>query len=131
MYIRETQPLTTYETKQMQIANAALSVFIADTAEKRTQGLMNITSLSEDIGMLFVFSDAAPRTFWNKNTYIDLDIIWIHEDRVVGISHLPAIPKSGTIGTVSSPGNARFVLEVNAGWAERQGIGVGSKVQVD
>lgn len=128
-YMRDAQLLNGYETKTIRIGNAELKVFVADTTEKRTQGLMNVSELTEDTGMLFVFPDAAPQTFWNKNTLIPLDLIWIADGRVVGISKLPSISESKDIVTVSSPGIAREVIEVSAGWAETHGTEIGDEVQ--
>ena len=129
MYIRETRPLTVYETREIHAGSQLLTVLVADTAEKRTRGLMNVTTLADDSGMFFMFPDLMLRTFWNKNTYIDLDVIWVRDGRVAGVSRLPAITKSGTVMTVSSPEPANTVIEVNAGWAERNGIGVGSEIR--
>jgi len=128
-YIRETQPLTTYDTKHIQVGVTPLEVLIADTAEKRTQGLMGVTNLAKDAGMLFEFPDKAVRSFWNKNTYIDLDLLWIADGRVVGTSSLPAITKSGSIVTVSSEQAVDWVIEVNAGWAGKNRIRVGDGVE--
>ncbi len=127
-YIRETQPLSTYETKHIRVGTASLEALVADTAEKRTQGLMGVTNLAEGAGMLFEFPDKSVRSFWNKNTYIDLDLLWIADGRVIGTSSLPAITKSGSIVTVSSAEPVDMVIEVNAGWVEHKGIRVGEKI---
>lgn len=129
LYVRETRPLATYEIQQRSIGSASLHVFVADTETKRTQGLMNITSLAQDTGMLFIFPDASPRKFWNKNTLLDLDLIWIADGRVVGISKLPAITQSGSIITVFSPGAISEVVEIPVGWVDAHGIKVGDKVE--
>lgn len=50
---------------------------LADTALKRAQGLMFREHIADDRGMLFIFGDAQPWTFWMKNTKIPLDIIWM------------------------------------------------------
>ena len=90
-----------------------------------TRGLMYREGLAEDHGMLFVFPDSRVRAFWNRNTYLSLDIIWIRSGQVIGVSELPSIRDSGVI-SVYSPGPAEFVLEVNRGWAERHGVRMGT-----
>jgi len=91
---------------------------------------MGVTELVADVGMLFVFPDASPRTFWNKNTLIPLDLIWIASGRVVGVSSLPSITQSGNqIISLPSPNAVDWVLEVNAGWASARGIEAGKKVE--
>ena len=128
IYIRETRPFTAYETWQLRVEDASLTVLVADTVEKRTRGLMNVNAMEEDSGMVFIFSDLAPRTFWNKNTFIDLDVLWIRGERIAGISRLPAITKSGSVVTVSSQESVDRVIEVNAGWVERNEVDVNAFV---
>ena len=56
---------------------------LADTALKRAQGLMFREHLADDRGMLFIFGDAQPWTFWMKNTKIPLDIIWMDGKKTI------------------------------------------------
>lgn len=56
---------------------------LADTALKRAQGLMFREHLADDRGMLFIFGDAQPWTFWMKNTKIPLDIIWMDAKKTI------------------------------------------------
>jgi len=131
MYVRETDPLSTYETKTIQMGNANLEVLIADSEEKRTNGLMGVTKLSTDTGMLFIFPDSSPRTFWNKNTLIPLDLIWISSGRVIGVSSLSSITQSGNhIISLPSPDAVDWVVEVNAGWVRARGVEIGTEVHI-
>ncbi|MEK7630404.1 MAG: DUF192 domain-containing protein [Patescibacteria group bacterium] len=108
------------------IEGHVLSVEFARTPQAQQRGLMYRAELAEDSGMLFLFTRAGQQTFWNKNTLIPLDIIWIHDDIVIGISQLPAISEGLT--TVSSPTDANRVLEVNRGWAEQHHIQIGARI---
>lgn len=63
-------------------------------------------------GMIFIFPDKEFRTFWNKNTYLDLDVYWIDGDRVVGKSYLPKIKKDEEVSTVGSPEKVDKVIEL-------------------
>lgn len=87
-------------------------VYVADTKEKREEGLMNIKKLKNADGMIFLFPDTQYRTFWNKNTYLDLDIFWINGNIITGTSFLSSIKKSKDIVTVSSPKQVNKVLEI-------------------
>ncbi|TSC78573.1 MAG: hypothetical protein G01um101429_749 [Parcubacteria group bacterium Gr01-1014_29] len=130
MYVRETNPLSMYQSKTLRIRETKLEVLIADTEEKRTKGLMNVTELADDTGMLFIFPNASQRTFWNKNTLIALDLIWITSGRVAGVSALPSITESGgQIVFVASPEAIDQIVEVPAGWVEAHGIKVGDRVE--
>ncbi len=93
---------------------------LADTALKRAQGLMFREHLADDRGMLFIFGDAQPWTFWMKNTKIPLDIIWMDAKKI--IVH---IERNTPICTRQDDGcpqyhsqeGALYVLELGAGRA--------------
>ncbi|OGK16701.1 hypothetical protein A2774_00170 [Candidatus Roizmanbacteria bacterium RIFCSPHIGHO2_01_FULL_39_12c] len=89
-----------------------LRLLVADTPEKWQKGLMYFRTLEGVDGMIFIFPDSEIRTFWNKNTYMDLDIYWINGDKVVGKNYLPSIEQSKRIVTVSSPEPADKVIEI-------------------
>lgn len=102
---------------------ASFRVEVADTARKRGWGLMYRNELGTDEGMLFVFPDEGDQSFWMKNTPLSLDIIFMDtRGRVVGIVHdtVPFSTRSVSVGVPS-----RYVLEVRAGLARRNGIAVG------
>ena len=89
-----------------------LRVMRADTEEKHQRGLMYYKTLPKDIdGMLFIFEDRVVRSFWNKNTLMDLKLSWIDGEKVIGTSILPAILDGQEPTTVSSSGSATAVLE--------------------
>ncbi|HWP67156.1 MAG TPA: DUF192 domain-containing protein [Candidatus Limnocylindria bacterium] len=101
---------------------------VARTEAARTKGLMYRRSLADGDGMLFVFDEARDHSFWMKNTFIPLDMIFIGEDlRVVGV-HARAEPQSTQSISVGAP--SRYVLEVPGGWAERHGVGRGTRVEL-
>lgn len=101
-----------YEKRSITVQGKSYTVWIADTPEKQQQGLMYVTKLRPDQGMLFVFPDRAVRTFWNMNTLIPLDLFWMNDDVVVGVSSMPAI-EGDAVTRVSSPEPVNKVLEVS------------------
>jgi len=93
----------------------------------RAQGLMYRTELAPDRGMLFMFNDSAPRSFWMRNTYIPLDIIFIRYDgRILNIVR-QARPRTDT--PRQSIGSAIAVLEIAGGRAAELGIRPGDTVR--
>lgn len=103
---------------------ATFSVEIADTPEERELGLMLRPYLPIEHGMLFIWPEAAPRSFWMKNTYISLDIIFIDENgRICDFSEFTT-PLSETM--ITSQCGAKAVLEINAGLISRLGIKTGN-----
>lgn len=104
------------------------AVELADSPEERKQGLMFRESLPEKQGMLFVFDDIAVRGFWMKNTIIPLDMIFIDQNWIVVEvkSNIQPCNEEPCPSYHSVP--AKYVLEINAGLAEKYGIGVNSTV---
>ena len=79
--------------------------------------------------MLFVFRDSDYRSFWMKNTLIELDIIYIDSGkRIVDIHR--KVPPCQADPCPSYPSNspARYVLELDGGEAERLGMKAGDQV---
>jgi uncharacterized membrane protein (UPF0127 family) len=102
------------------------SVEVMRTGPQRERGLMFRRFLPTDRGMLFDFKSEQPIMMWMKNTYIPLDMIFIsHSGKVVRIAR-NAEPLSERI--VASGVPAYAVLEVNAGTAEKIGLGVGDAI---
>lgn len=112
------------------INSAVFVVEIANTPEEKTKGLGYRNSLPHDQSMVFIFDNPGHYSFWMHGMRFPLDIIFILNDKVVGVyENLPPAPD-----TDPSPptwgGNllADRVLEVNAGLARKYNIKVGDKV---
>lgn len=84
---------------------------VADTSEKWVKGLMDVRKLDNLDGMIFIFPTSEPHSFWNENTYVDLDIYWINKGSVVGTSFLPSIEKSRDHVVITSPQAVDTVIE--------------------
>ena len=105
-----------------------LDAEIASDPETRSRGLMFRRSLPEMSGMIFVFAEEAPLTFWMKNTLIPLDMLFADSSgRVVGIVE-NAVPLTLTPRAVD--GASKFVLEVNGGWCARHGVARGDSLDL-
>jgi uncharacterized membrane protein (UPF0127 family) len=106
-------------------------VEIADDREKQALGLMFRNSMPADQGMLFIFGNEAPRSFWMKNTRIPLDIMYFSSElelvsvanaKPCRVERCPAYPSAGP---------AMYVLELNAGKAEELGLAGGDVLTLD
>ena len=99
----------------------------ADTPALRSKGLMYRKKLDKRGGMIFIEDEDKIQKFWMQNTYIPLDMIFVNrEKRVVGI--LDSVPILNTDPRfVDVP--SRYVIELPAGSANRDGIVVGSQVE--
>ena len=105
---------------------AELDIEIARTRQQIERGLMWRRSMEENQGMLFEMDSLEQQSFWMLNTYIPLDIIYIDADRrIVSIAE-NTTPKS--TDPIPSGAPALYVLEVNAGFAERHELEQGDRL---
>ncbi len=104
--------LNKQETTNYKIKDKSYKLLVADSPKEWERGLMDIRKLNNADGMIFLFPDIKPRVFWNKNTYVDLDIYWIFNYKVVGRDFLPSINKSNGVVYVSSPVPVNKVVEI-------------------
>ena len=102
------------------------AVELALTPEQQAQGLMYRKELPEGQGMLFDFKREQEATFWMKNTYVPLDMIFIRADGRIHRIATNTVPLSEAL--VSSGGPVRAVLEVVAGTTKKLGIAAGDRV---
>ena len=111
-----------------------LRLAVAATEPKREHGLMNVASVRSGEGMLFAFSDGdQTRYFWMKNTIAPLDMIFV--DAAGTVTSVAANVPATTPGTPDSKvatrqGAGRFVIELGAGDAKRQGIVRGTHLAI-
>lgn len=113
----------THHANQICFSNKCFNVEVVSSGIERERGLQFRTSLAHDAGMLFVFPDEEKYAFWMKDTLIPLDMIWMdYSHKVVYIaSHVPPC-KSDPCPVYTPTQKALYVLEINAGFAEKFGI---------
>ncbi len=105
---------------------------LADTPQKRAEGLMYREQLGANRGMLFTFSQAQPWVFWMKNTKIPLDLIWMNEKKQIihMEQNVPVCTKTDDSCPQYRPNDeALYVLELAGGRAESLKLQRGSKLQ--
>ena len=103
------------------IAGITLNVEVASTPEAQAQGLSGRTGLAENKGMLFVFAEPGQYAFWMKDMNFPIDMIWINENFKVIYIQKNAEPASYP-ETFGPAVNAKYVLEVVAGFADKNNL---------
>ena len=105
----------------VEVGGERFKVEIADDDAERARGLMFRDELATGTGMLFIHEDEQPQAYWMKNTRIPLDILYFDNDRKLVTQQRNVPPCSGgnRCPSYSSDQPARYVLELNAGEAER------------
>ncbi len=121
-------------TKTLKIISSnSTSIFfnidVADTPQKRAQGLSGKTSLDAQSGLLFILNAPEYAGIWMKDMLFPIDIIWIGENmKIVGIEK-NATPES--FPKIFTPTEkSLYVLEINAGSAQKNNIKVDDTVVI-
>lgn len=115
------------------ISGSNIYVEIADTPEKRRLGLSGLSQLKDGEGLIFIFdSEDVHPTFWMKDMLIPIDIIWINDGKIVQINEKVPPPEKNTTDShlvrYQTMLPIDYVLEVNAGFCEKNNIKVGETV---
>ena len=92
-------------------------IYLALDDPHRARGLMFVRDLPATTGMLFVYRRDDILTFWMKNTYIPLDMVFARRDGTVSSVVHDAEPLS--LRTIAAAEPVAMVLELNAGTAAR------------
>ncbi len=99
---------------------------IADTDFDRQLGLMYRKSMEMDQGMLFIFPVQEMQSFWMRNTFIPLDMIFVNSDKKIVTIHKNTQILSDQSYASTEP--AQYVVEVVAGFTDKFSIKVGDKI---
>ena len=131
-----TEPVTFKKEGELRVVDAetdstliSLDIEIASTDYEVQTGLMYRKDMADRQGMLFVFEDEAPHSFYMKNTLIALDILFIDKDLKIINIHRNAQPLNEA--GIPSGGPVQYVLEVNAGMSDRWGLEEGDRIQYE
>jgi uncharacterized membrane protein (UPF0127 family) len=100
-----------------------IDIEVADDSYRRAKGLMYRDSLPYKAGMLFIYEQPQLLSFWMKNTYISLDIIFADENMQIVTIHKNTKPLSEQ--RILSYRDSMYVIEVNAGFCDKQNIKIG------
>jgi uncharacterized protein len=121
---------------QVQIdTSPQINLQLASTEAQREQGLMNVTDMPPDNGMLFVYDSPSRESYWMYHTLIPLSIAWIDRDgTILDIQDMPRLNDPSDVQeasrTVYTPAVVPYwyALEVNEGWFVQHGVGVGQQM---
>jgi hypothetical protein len=122
-------PLDSLRTATLRINDHEFRAWLALTGEQHTEGLMFVPEdeIRDDQGMLFVFNNEEPRSFWMRNTITSLDIAFARSDgRIVKIWTMPPL----TLNSFPSVEPAMFALEVKSGTFQRLSVREGDRIEI-
>jgi uncharacterized protein len=131
VYKRATPAPQHLPTITVHAPKATLTLQVATTEDQRETGLMSVTDLPKHTGMVFVFDQDAPVTFWMKDTLVPLDMIFVSTDGTVRsiAANVPVVPEDTPDNKIPTrPGTGKYVIELPAGEAEKDGIVTGVRL---
>jgi uncharacterized protein len=106
-----------------------LDLDIADTPALQERGLGGRDGLAVDHGMVFPYSSPSQRCFWMKGMRFSIDIIWLDANKKVG--HIEKDLSPDTYPQSYCPEvAAQYVVELQAGAADKLGIADGDKLEL-
>ena len=113
--------------------NQFISVALARTPAEHEQGLSGCSSLKLGQGMYFIFPIKTDAIFWMKDMLMPIDIIWLADHQVVGVT--PNVPPpanpAASLPTYQAPAPVNGVLEVGAGHAKLLNIKPGTTLKLN
>ncbi len=105
----------------------AIDIEVKKDPLERNTGMMWRQSMEESQGMLFIMDRPEPQSFWMRNTYIPLDIIFVDEG--FKILNIRANAKPQSLEGQTSIGDALYVVEVIGGFCAKYGIEAGDEIR--
>jgi uncharacterized membrane protein (UPF0127 family) len=107
-----------------------LTVEVCRTEEQKVRGLSGRAGLKPGRGMAFPYERPRPVSIWMKDMRFPLDILWVRGGRIVHIEkHAPPLSPVGPVRTYTA--TADLVVEIPAGFTDRERIRVGDPVRAD
>ncbi|MEO8618624.1 MAG: DUF192 domain-containing protein [Sphingomicrobium sp.] len=103
-----------------------ITVEIARTDKEQAYGLMNRQSLDPDRGMIFPYDPPQDVSFWMRDTFIPLDLIFIAPGGKIARIEASAVPLS--LEPIPSGQKIEAVLEIAGGRAEELMIAPGDRI---
>lgn len=110
----------------LKVGDTTIHTEVVQTDAERGRGLMGRKALPQNWGMWFVMGGESRSSFWMKDTYVALDIIFVSRDMKILHIHPHARPQDLTPITSSQP--YWYALEVPAGFAKAHRLRIGDRI---
>jgi len=117
--------------KSVKINNIEINVETASSYYLQLKGLSGKKSLEDNQGMIFIYPDYQIRNFWMKDMNFPIDVLWIKDDTITGLQkNIQIFDKNGKVSKFISPNPTNYVLELSAGFINKNNIKVGDKIKL-
>lgn len=132
LFIKFTNNKTKDKTK-INIKENIYTLIVSRTDEDKARGLMNVSYMKSNEGMIFIYENEVKYGFWMKNCLIPLDMIFINKDGKVVDINKNALPcKENIVCPTYYPDfNYKYVIELNSGQIDEIDLKIGDIVKID
>lgn len=113
--------------KQSKDTVRRIDIEIADNAQDRAKGLMHRTTMPDNQGMLFIFTQEGEQSFWMKNTMLSLDIMYVNKNKEIVTIYKHTQPYSEN--PIPSFKKAMYVVETIAGFCDKYNVEEGDFIE--
>lgn len=114
----------------LEVDGTELRVLVADTPDERRHGLMEVETLPDGVGMVFVYAEDRHGGFHMANTFVPLSIAFVASDGTIQeILDMEPCPSGEGCPSYRPDAPYRYAIEVPQGWFDREGIEVGARVR--
>jgi uncharacterized membrane protein (UPF0127 family) len=113
------------------VQGLVLRLAVADDDKTRDLGLMCVTRMKPQHGMIFAFVQNQRWEFWMKNTLVPLDMVWLQPDGTITTiaANVPASTRETPDDAVARrAGIGEYVIELRAGEAAADHLRVGKRI---
>ena len=107
---------------------SSIELEYADTHSEQVLGLSGRDALEKDSGMLFIYDYPDTRCMWMKDMRFSLDMIWLDKDQKV--LKIARSISPDTFPQTFCAGNAKYVIELNTGMADKLRYKVGDYIKL-
>lgn len=113
------------------LGNQKIILEVATSPTKREAGLSGRKELSEIEGMLFVFETKDYHSFWMKETFFPLDIVWLDGETIVDLKTMEVEKDPSNPQNIYRPGTkADKAIEFKKGIIEKFNLKKGEKLKI-
>ncbi|MEI7513148.1 MAG: DUF192 domain-containing protein [bacterium] len=127
LFVRGYLSYSSYTKEHILIKSALFVGYVADTEEKRTQGLSGKAFLPSNTSMLFKFDTPGIYGIWMKDMRFPIDIIWLDKNKKIVNLKRNVDPSTYPL-VYYPPKESLYILEVRAGLIGDKDLKLGDEI---
>ncbi len=127
---KKEQNITANYSKKLLVNDTQVSVEVVSGSYEMKKGLSDRDEMCENCGMLFIMPGSSIHYFWMHDMKFPLDFAYIENNKIVEIFKNVPIYTNNEFTKINSVENSDMILELNAGFLDKNNIKVGDRIQL-